>query len=38
MLADFVLLEENPFKVSTDRIKDIMVYATYLDGNKVYQK
>lgn len=37
MLADFVVMEENPFEVCTDKIKDIIIYATYLGGNKVYQ-
>ena len=38
MLADFVVLQENPFETAKEKIKDITVYATYLGGNKVYQK
>jgi predicted amidohydrolase YtcJ len=35
-LADFVVLEEDPRKVSPDTIKDIKIQATYLGGEKVY--
>ncbi len=37
MLADFVVLEKNPFTVSPSAIKDITVLATYLGGEKVYE-
>ncbi len=36
MLADFTVLAENPFEVSSDRIKDIRVLGTYLGGKQVY--
>lgn len=36
MLADFVVLEKNPFTVDAACIKDIRVLATYLGGEKVY--
>lgn len=36
MLADFVVLEENPFEVKPERIAEIPVYATYLGGKRVY--
>lgn len=36
MLADFVVLGDNPFDVDVHRIKDIPVLATYLGGKKVY--
>lgn len=36
MLADFVVLGENPFAVSPERINDIPILATYLGGRKVY--
>ncbi len=36
MLADFVVLRDNPFAVVEDHIKDIEVCATYLGGKKVY--
>lgn len=38
MLADFVVLGENPFRVAADRIKEIPVCATYLGGRKVYER
>jgi len=36
MLADFVVLGENPFAVSPHTIKDIPVLETYLGGKKVF--
>ena len=36
MLADFVVLEENPFEVPTTQIKDIPIVATYLGGQKIF--
>lgn len=36
MLADFVVLGENPFTVAASSIQDIPVLATYLGGQKVY--
>lgn len=36
MLADFVILGDNPFGVNASSIKDIPVCATYLGGKKVY--
>lgn len=36
MLADFVVLGENPFAVAPSAIKDIPVCATYLGGRMVY--
>lgn len=35
-LADFVVLEKDPRKVAPDTIKDIVLEATYLGGQKVY--
>ena len=35
-LADFVILDENPFEVNMEIIKDIKINATYLGGKKVY--
>ena len=35
-MADFVLLNEDPFSVSTDRIKDIRVEMTVLGGKIAY--
>lgn len=37
-LADFVVLEEDILKVPPERIKDIPVLMTIIDGNIVYQK
>lgn len=38
MLADFVVLEQNPFETNPEELKDIAIYATYLGGKKVYGK
>ena len=35
-LADFVVLQKDPRKVPPDTIKDIVVEATYMGGDKVY--
>lgn len=36
MLADFVVLGNNPFLVAPDKIHEIPVCATYMGGQKVY--
>lgn len=36
MLADFVVLDQNPFEVDVNALKDIPVHATYLGGKKVF--
>ena len=38
MLADFVVLGQNPFEAAHASIKDIPVLETYLSGNRVYCK
>ena len=38
MLADFVVLGDNPFEVNPQTIKDIPIVATYLGGKCVYHK
>ncbi len=38
MLADFVVLEEDPFGAEPERIKDIRIIATYLEGCQVYRR
>lgn len=38
MLADFVILEQNPFETETDKIKDIGVLAAYVGGRNVFLK
>ena len=38
MLADFVVLGENPFEADSDKIKDIPILSTWLNGNCVYQQ
>lgn len=38
MLADFVVLAENPFLVNTSKIRSISVKATFLRGIPVYSK
>jgi Amidohydrolase family len=35
-LADFVVLENDPREVPPETIKDIVLEATYLGGEKVY--
>ena len=37
MLADFVVLGDNPFEVDVNAIKDIPVCATYVGGKKVFE-
>jgi len=36
MLADFVVLGDNPFEVPTHQIKDIPILATYLGGARIF--
>ena len=36
MLADFVVLGENPFTVDPSRIREIPILATYLGGQRVF--
>ncbi len=38
MLADFVILGANPFEISLDRISQIPVLETWVDGNRVYSE
>ena len=38
MLADFVVLGENPFETAPDRLHAIDVLATYLGGACVYRR
>lgn len=38
MLADFVILDENPFEVPASEISRIQVAETYLGGQQVYKK
>ncbi len=35
--ADFVILVENPFEVSIDKIKDIQILETIVNGNTIYR-
>ena len=37
MLADFVVLGENPFETVPSKLKDIPILATYLGGKMIYQ-
>ena len=37
MLADFVVLGENPFETEPSKLKDIPILATYLGGKMVHQ-
>ena len=37
-LADFVILSNDPTKVSPDTIKDILVEKTILGGNITYER
>ncbi|WP_020592531.1 amidohydrolase [Kiloniella laminariae] len=36
-LADFIVLDQNLFEVSTDRISSTKVLATFLEGENIYQ-
>lgn len=38
MLADFVVLGENPFETEPGKLKDIPIVSTYLGGKLVYTK
>ena len=38
MLADFVVLGDNPFTTEPNALKNIPILATYLDGKPVYRK
>ena len=37
MLADFVVLGENPFTADAQKLKDIPILSTYLGGKKVFE-
>ncbi len=36
-LADFVVLSDDPHTIGNEKIKDIKVVRTYVDGKKVYE-
>lgn len=36
MLADFVVLEENPFEVEAGRLKEIKIRETFVGGEKIF--
>ena len=38
MLADFVVLGENPFEVPADRLREISVEEVYLGGRRVFER
>ena len=38
MLADFVILDENPFETDPGKLKDIPIFATYLGGKQVFAR
>ena len=38
MLADFVVLEENPFETEADRLREIGIWETYVGGNCCYRR
>ena len=35
-LADFIILEQNPFTIESSALKDVKVLKTYLGGDEVY--
>ena len=38
MLADFVVLDQNPFTADPESLKDIQVMQTYLGGCQVFSR
>ena len=36
--ADFVILDQNPLSINSEKIKDIQVLQTILNGNTIYKK
>ena len=36
MLADFLVLRDNPFEAEPEKLKDIPIIATYLGGKRVF--
>jgi len=38
MLADFIILESDPFETEPEKIHEIEINATYMNGNCVYRK
>jgi predicted amidohydrolase YtcJ len=38
MLADFVVLSENLFEIQVEKIKDVKVMKTYINGKKVFEE
>ncbi len=37
-LADLLLLDQDPLKVPSQKIKDIKILATYKEGRLIYQR
>ena len=37
-LADFVILDKNPFKIENNKINEIQILETFMDGKCVYRK
>lgn len=37
-LADFIILDQNPFNIQNNQIHNIQVLETYMNGNRVYKK
>jgi len=38
MLADFVVLSEDLFKIKPENLKEVFVLRTIVDGKEVYKK
>ena len=38
MLADFIVLSENLFEIAPEKIKDVKVLTTVVNGKEVYNK
>ena len=36
MIADFIILNENIFEISPEKIKDVKVIGTIVNGKQVY--
>ena len=38
MLADFLVLDRNPFRIPASQVHEVVVRSTYINGERVYQR